>query len=222
MTLWSDYSHIPGLAELGLQHLGEQQLPSALGRQRGESAPDWRDRLFHAFRIPSVYAALNELKSPYLEIASPLLVRLLVEQARSHPTHLRTGKKLFRDLTAEVGIPVAYADQHATANPDEALGHPAVLEVLSDEISSKRTRDILSSDFVSFVTGRMVQSSNRRRRSRYAPFKRVLESVLPKQVTAGLTRRPSWRTLSGKQLALRCYMISRMIERLQKDSQSIL
>ena len=222
LTLWSDLRDVPTLAALNLQHLGPQLLPPALEQQPAESASTWRDRLFHAFRIPSVYGALNELKSPYVEIVSPLFVRRIVELARSHPGNLRTGKRLWRDLAAEVSIPVGYADAHATANLDEALGHPSIMEVLLDEISSNRTHEILSSDFASFVARRLLQPSNPRRgSSRYAALKRVVKNVLPKQLTASLVRGPDWRTLSAKRLALRVFLISRMTERLQRDAQAI-
>ncbi len=221
MTLWADYRNVPTLAHLNLQHLGEQRLPRHLEQHPGESAADWRDRLFHAFRIPSVYAALNDLKAPYLEIVSPLLVRRIVALARSHPEHLRTGKKLFRDL-ADVSIPVAYADAHATETPDAALAHASMMELLLDEVSSSRTREILSSDFASFVTTRLLEPSKPRRGlSRYATLKRSFKNRLPKLLTAPFARPRGWRTLSARRLALRSFLISRMVERLQRDAQAM-
>jgi hypothetical protein len=221
MTLWSDYRNVPALAELDLPHLAEQRPPTALEQQPGESAPDWRDRLFHASRITTVYAALNELKSSYGEIANPLLVRRLVELARTHPEHLRTGKKLFRDVAAEVGIPVDYADAHGTASPDDALGHPSVRELLLDELSSARTRDILSTRFAAFVTGRFRQRSNPRRGSPpYAVLKRSLKRILPRDLTAALKRGPDWHAFPAKQIALRAFLVSRMFERLRSDAKS--
>jgi hypothetical protein len=220
MILWSDYRDVPALADLDLQHLGEQRLPPALEHQAAESAEDWRDRLFHAFRIPYVYAALNELKSPYVEIASPLLVRRIVELARAHPAHLRTGKRLFRDLTAEMDIPVDFADEHATESPDRALGQPAVMQMLLDEISSARTRETLSVAFASYVAGLVHRPMRRRRDSRYATIKRTLKRTLPKRIAKAFIRPPDWRALSGRRLALRSYIITQMYERLRRDGQS--
>jgi hypothetical protein len=221
LTLWSDYRNVPALADLNLRHLEEQRMPAALEHQSEESAADWRDRLFHAFRVPCVYAALNELKSAYVEIVSPLLLRRLVELARTHPEHLRTGKKLFREITSEHSIPVRYADAHATENPDAALGHPRLVEELLDEISSARAREILSSDFASFVTERVRGPvKSRRRSSPYTSLKRALKRALPTQLTSPWAGRPAWRTLSGKRLALRVFLISKMSERLRMDARS--
>jgi hypothetical protein len=221
MTLWSDYRNVPTLADLNLKHLEEQRIPAALEHQSAESVADWRDRLFHAFRMPAVYAALNELKSAYVEIVSPLLLRRLVELARTHPEHLRTGKKLFREVTAEDNIPVHYADAHATESPDAALGHPSVVEELLDEVASVRAREILSSDFASFVAERVRgPDKSRRRSSPYASLKRALKQTLPKQLTRPLAGLPAWRTMSGKRLALRAFLISRMSERLRMDARA--
>jgi hypothetical protein len=221
LTLWSDFRDVPALGELDLPHLADQRLPAALEQRSGEAPPDWRDRLFHAFRIPTVYAALNELKSAYGEIASPFLVRRLVELARTHPEGLRTWKKLFRDVAAEVSIPVPYADAHGTASADEALGHPAMREVLLDELSSARARDVLSPKFVALVTARFPQRSNPRRGSRpYAALKRSLKRVFPGKLSSGLKRGPDFHYLPGKRLALRAFLISRMAARFCSDAKS--
>jgi asparagine synthetase B (glutamine-hydrolysing) len=218
LKLWSDYQDVPALADLNMKHLEEQRIPAPLEHHPGESAADWRDRLFHAFRVPSVYAALNELKSAYVEIVSPLLVRRLVELARTHPEHLRTGKKLFRDVTSEDSIPVPYADAHATADADAALGHPSMVEQLLDEIFSARAREIFSSEFAAFVAERLRGPDKSRRRS--SPLTRALKRALPKQLTKPFAGRPAWRTLSGKRLALRAFLISRMSERLRMDARA--
>ena len=222
LAFWSDYRNVPALADLSLRHLGEQELPPALKRKPGESPPDWRDRLVHAFRIPSVYAALSDLKSPYVEIANPLLVRRIVELARSHPTHLRTEKKILRDLAAETNIPVNYADARATAAPDNALAHPSVTEFLLDEISSDGTRKILSADLVSLVAERLAHASSRRGTSvRRTAVKRALKRLLPTQLSTAVARKPERRTLLARRLALRAYLITRMAERLNRDARSI-
>jgi hypothetical protein len=221
LTLWSDFRDVPALGELDLPHLADQRLPAALEQRSGEAPPDWRDRLFHAFRIPTVYAALNELKSAYGEIASPFLVRRLVELARTHPEGLRTWKKLFRDVAGEVNIPVPYADAHGTAGADAGLGYPAMREVLLDELASARARDMLSPKFVALVTARFPQRSNPRRGSRpYAALKRSLKRVFPGKLSSGLKRGPDFHYLPGKRLALRAFLISRMAARFCSDAKS--
>jgi hypothetical protein len=221
MSFWSDFRDVPALAELDLPHLADQRLPEAPELRPGESPPDYRDRMFHTHRITTVYAALNELKSQYGEIASPFLVRRLVELARTHPAGLRTWKKLFRDVAGEVSIPVPYADAHGTAGADEGLGHPAIREVLLDELSSARTRDMLSAKFVAFVSARFHQRSNPRRGPRpYAALKRSLKRMLSRDAVAALRRGPDWRALPVKRLALRAFLASRMFARLGNDAKS--
>jgi hypothetical protein len=221
LVRWADYRNVPSFADLGLEHLGQQHLPSALEQRSGESAPDWRDRLAHAYRIPSVLAALNDLKSPYVEIANPLLVRRVVELTRTHPEHLRTDKRILRDLTAEVNIPVAFSRGRAIATPEDALTHPAMTEILVGEMSFALNSTTLSPDFASFLTQGLHEHSNRLRTSfRYATLKRALKNMLPKQLVTAFARPGAWRTLSTQRLALRAYLITRMMQRLQQDAHN--
>ncbi len=70
ISLWSDYANLPSLVSLGLP---PHTMPEELQRRSVESLEQWRDRLYHQYRIPTVLAALNDLKLHYVEVANPLL-----------------------------------------------------------------------------------------------------------------------------------------------------
>src|SRR5262249_44641996 len=81
---------------------GRQTLPDELRRRPLETIAACRDRLYHCYRIPVGLAGLNDVKAPFVEIASPLLSRRVLEYTRELPDHLRTDKTLFREVAKSV------------------------------------------------------------------------------------------------------------------------
>lgn len=59
---------------------------------------DWRDRLWLQFRTPYVTAALDDIKTAYVEIVNPLLCREVVETVQRLPIVLRENKIVFRQI----------------------------------------------------------------------------------------------------------------------------
>src|SRR5690606_14946583 len=74
----------------------EQEIPSYLLKKDNETNEQWRDRLYHAYRLPIILGALNETKSAYIEIINPLLSKSIIEFVRTLPDTLRTNKYLFK------------------------------------------------------------------------------------------------------------------------------
>lgn len=89
--------------------LSDPVWPGALKRQANESLSLWRDRLYHCYRIPSVLAALTDLKLPYVEVANPLLSRRIIHIVRMLPDELRTDKRLFKDIVTAWSPPIPFA-----------------------------------------------------------------------------------------------------------------
>jgi len=192
MARWRDYPGLPPFSDLGLEHLKDQPIPVGLERGRGEQLPDWRDRLVHGFKIPAVLAALTDIKLAYVEIASPLLTRRIVELAREHPAHLRTGKRLFREVAAEKDISVGYASFRAIASPLAALSTPSAQEFLLDQLSSVRVRNLLSDKFCTFVLQGLHHSGHERRiTSSRGTLKRAISRWVPQPVKSALIRSPA-------------------------------
>jgi len=156
-----------------------------------------------------------------VEIASPLLVRGIAELTRTHPDHLRTGKRIFREVATEKHIPVEFAHARAIAEPEAALRYPSMTAVLRDELHSARLRDALSPAFAAYVAGKLPADTVTRRVPRTKRLRRIIKGLLPEKLRARLTRISYRQPLSAHRLALRGYLISRMNERLGRDARAL-
>lgn len=116
--------------------LDEHRLPPALERRPEESLAAWRDRLYHAFRIPLVLTALTEIKTGFVDVVNPLLSRRTLEVARALPDHLRTDKALFRALVRRLGPDLPFARDRAGPNRLEVLRRPGMRALLAASLDS--------------------------------------------------------------------------------------
>jgi hypothetical protein len=221
LARWAEFSDLPSFTELGLEHLGPQEFPRAFARRPDESAPDWRDRLVHAYTIPSVHAALTDLKAGYVEVMNPLQTRKLMQLARSQPAPLRLDKKLFREVAAEESVPVEYASRRAIAETADALSHPAMIELLRDHVSSRAPREALSPTLMDLIQRRMsTRRASHPRIRRESRLRRIVKRLLPKAVRRAIERTPYAQRVSPEMLALRTYLISEMHTRMTRDGQA--
>src|SRR5690606_17840815 len=58
----------------------KQIIPEHLQQRSGEEIADWRDRLYHEYRLPIFLAALSDLKLSYVEVCNPLLFKGIIDQ----------------------------------------------------------------------------------------------------------------------------------------------
>ena len=211
LTLGSMRNTLP-LRELGIEHL-ETSIPSHLAKRAGERPQDWYHRLMHGFRQPAMIAALNEIKSAYVEIANPLNVHTCVEVARSLPSALRDNKSLFNSL-AEDGIP--FARDRAVRDVDETIRDFG--ELLADELHSKRTAENFSPKFGAYVAnGLSVQNGTPGKRAR--KLRRIIGRMLPKAVRRKISGVEK-RSVPAHRLALRVYLANTTIDLLQRDARA--
>ena len=106
MPRWRDHRRLAQLR--GVRPAGTRRAALAgvvRTSSQGESPADWRDRLYQLYRIPYYQAGQSDLKAAYVEIASPLFVREIIELTRTHPEHLRNGKRLFTEVVAPHDVP---------------------------------------------------------------------------------------------------------------------
>jgi asparagine synthetase B (glutamine-hydrolysing) len=218
LILWEDHVGLPHLQDLDLGHLGEQRIPDSLWQRQGESPADWRDRLYSAFRIPAILAALSELKSAYVEIANPLLLRRIAELARTLPAHLRTDKRLAREVASKKGIAVPFADSIAIASPEEALESPGVMHSLIEELASSDANKVFPPAYLVWVTGPLQELSCRVGSPKKRSFKRDLRRLLPRSLVSSWTQDSIARVPSVRRLALRTILVTRIAARLRQDA----
>jgi hypothetical protein len=219
LVRWSDHD-LPPLASLGLEHLDIQSLPAWARLRDGETLGDFRDRLYHRFRIPFFTAALTDIKSPYCEIANPLLVKSIHALHRGHPEQLRTGKALFREVMKPLDIPVAYARKKSASSLAGLFGDPRVSEFLRDELNSAELRTTLSAPFADYVLERMSRERGARSASRIkAGAVHRLKALLPRSARKALRQHAIPRSPSAHLLALRAVIVARMTTTMEADAR---
>ena len=209
-----DYANLPGLLALGL---GEPERPAWLDRRAGETLEQFRDRLCHAYRLPTVLAALASLREPHAELFWPLAAGPVVEAVHRLPDRLRTGKRAARAAFAEVscGVPLATRDPH----PSRAavLADPAARAVLAGRLRRPDAAEALPAELLARVAAGLERPSRaasrltglKRRVARTAAGKRLLGLVKTR------VRRPS---LSSGLLGLRAYLVVETAAVLRADA----
>jgi hypothetical protein len=208
MPLWSDFAQLPPLSRFGLP---AQIVPRYLEQRSNETLEGWRDRLQHQFRFQAILSALNDLKLPYVEVASPLMANSIVEAVRTLPDHLRTNKKLMRIIVQKIGPPIPAARYPAILMPGNIFQLPRMAEFLLDELTAARKGSSLPTELIDFALGRMTPVDHREPwRSRLSRLKRSIGALLPAREGATPRRIPGAPKVDFSVLAFRIVMISRM------------
>ena len=144
-----------------------QPWPVALDKHVDESVEQYRDRLYHEFRLPTVLAALTQIKTAYVEVACPLQSRTIVDAVRRMPDSMRTDKRALRELVVALGPHVPFASDEAHDPTDRYLSQTAAVEEMARELASPQARLLLRGrpTSCSSRTDYVVSACPRRRRA---------------------------------------------------------
>lgn len=214
LFLASDYTNISPPEEFGLP---EQKIPEWFDRKEGESLPTWRDRLYQEYRVPYGNAALNDLKTAYVEIANPFLTGNVVAFIRLLPDSLRTNKQIFRDVFGNVVPDIPYASKSATSAPNDVFRMKRVVEEFISELDTHRARSLLSSKLIDRILANMRSfdvSAADNRRSFYTRMK----TLLPQWVKTFLRNSVAKQKMDFNVLAFRAYTVSCINRLLNEDA----
>lgn len=196
---------------------GKQWIPENLERREDETIAVYRDRLYHSFRIPIGLAALNDVKAPFVEIASPLLSRRVLEFVREMPDQFRTDKGLFKDLARSVSPPVPYATMGADDDRNGYLGSLAYSRWLGDELGTEIAHSLFPTRFRESLLAGIGRAPSpwAPTRSLRAALKRIIPTPWVRAVRAQMGP-----ILPGQRLlSLRSSLICRMVRLLEEDSR---
>lgn len=205
----------PAMAEEAAD--GVQAMPEDLARRPGESIPAYRDRLYHGFRIPVGLAALTDVKTPFVEVASPLLARSVLETVRTMPDTLRTDKAVFRLIAKAAGPALPYATTSADDDRHGYLRSEAYTRWFQEELENGAAALLparLKADLLKSLRGPAAAPSQGR--SLRAALKRILPTPWIRAVRARLG--PAWP--APRHLALRAALASRAVRMLEADGRS--
>ncbi|SDT86315.1 asparagine synthase-related protein [Desulfobacula phenolica] len=217
-ALCSDYSNLVNVIErFGLSN---QVFPAEL-KQKNESLSTWRDRLYHAYRIPTVLAALSDLKLSYAEQISPLLSRSILNRVREMPDRLRTDKALFKKIVDYITPKIPYANKGANASVQDILKKGPVIELIRDTLRCDYSRTLFGSEFLNYIEKNIsFEGSSNKKNS--VSIKQFIKKLIPKFIKNWLKNNELvLPTIDPNKLAFRVYIVIRMHQILSKDCNRI-
>ena len=214
LRVLADYPASHLVHRLGLE---PQPIPPELQRRERESVTTYRDRIYEAYNLPTFFAALNDIKTPYVEIANPFLTRRVVSVVRSLPDHLREHRRAFAAFVRAYGPDLPFATKAAPAEPAGYLSRPDLLAEIRRELGSRQAEGVLDREALDRLGAALDGSTafDARRGLREAARK-----VVPDELARRL--RPNAAILlSARELAFRLYVASRMAALLEQDGAAM-
>jgi hypothetical protein len=203
--------------------LPEQEIPEELNQQPGESLEVWRDRLYHTYRLPTILAAISDLKLSYIELINPLLSRKIIQTVRTLPDKLRTNKTLFKRIVNSICPRVPYALYGANAMARDILKTESIVEYLKCNMDSYEARNVFSGGFLSLIK-QNIRSSNSSAVSKRSMIQGV-KDILPRYVKNRIWDSYKKPILDYNVLSFRTLIIFKMVNALRfqagNDSNSI-
>ena len=157
-ALCTDFSNLMDYRKYGIP---EQENPEYMKQQESESLNNWRDRLYHRYRIPTVLSALSDLKLGYVEQSTPLLSDNIIQAVRTLPDRLRTEKLLFKKIMRDFRPKLEYATSSATSAPQNILKSNDMVTYLRNELKSADATNLFSAEFLEMVSNNALISQGR-------------------------------------------------------------
>lgn len=217
---WADFENLPPAQSCGIE---EQDYPIMLDRRASESLEQWRDRLRQCFRIPVWLAALNELKTHYIEIANPLIVKRLVDHNATIPDDLRTEKVLFKSLFdngksfRQPNPDIPFARSRAISTPAEILGSGDAVAFLRSQLGSDTARSLLPEPLLKLV-GQNLRQYQIRENVVKRQLMNLVGSKARKRIRKVIPARRTRPVMNFNKMAFRIFIICRMHNLLMDDA----
>lgn len=220
LTLLSDYFDARELASFALP---AQDLPDALARQDTESLATWRDRLYQESRLPTLLAALTDLKTPYVEVMNPLLSQSVLDLTRALPDSLRTRKRLWRDFVESRSHGIPFAQRPALQKLSEFLSDKDMLELMHAELNSAHNSDLFDGPLMTRIRGDLELALRSgaaclRRPTLRSRLSATLSGSFRAYAARFVTQRPSLHPLV---FAFRAFLVARMNRKLREDAAAL-
>lgn len=211
MPLCSDFSNLKNYEDFGIPR---QSIPTNLQQRESESLEDWRDRLYHEFRIPVILAALNDLKLPYVEIVNPFLFREIIYKVRELPNKFRSDKALFKKIANSISPDIEYASAGANPSKKETLGSRGMVELIKHELSSSSS-SVFSREFIDFIMINLSVKDKAKKKTK--SLKVILASYMPKWMRISAKAIASKPSMDYNILAFRAFLVIKMNQLLAED-----
>lgn len=223
LAVLSDYGNAAALRGLGLMPgCAEPTWPRRLERRSRETVPTWRDRLYHQFRIPTTLAALHEVKTPFVELANPFLADRILAVVRQLPDHLRTEKRLFREVAQAQDAWGPYAERGANPTVRSIFEDEGLRRAMSAEVAIPSASGVLDRRWLDAVSRFLERGPGAPPRETPGEVKQWLRRALPLRVRQVVQDNLQREPLTDGALALRTFLILRMRRLLEEDLANLL
>lgn len=212
-------SEILGEETAGMISEGRQVLPDELKRYPDESLQTYGDRLIHTCFIPISLAALSDVKTPFVEIANPMLARSVMEFVRQLPDHLRVRRNLYEQLVRSLSPPIPFAVLAADDSRNQFLHTEAYQKWMVDELNGESMTRLLPAPFRSALEAALRSDSMPIASSGHA--RAILKRIIPAPLVSALRTlgRPAGPTL--RVMAFRSALVSRLIRIFEQDAAAL-
>jgi hypothetical protein len=214
LTLCEDFLNLRDYENYGF---ARQVIPKNLQRRRAESLPRWRDRIYHEYRLPTIIAALTDLKLAYVEQITPLLAKNILYEVRELPDHLRTNKKLFREIVEDFNLNIRYATKSSIAKPGDILKTNETINHFKSVLSSEDAVKLFPLEFIELVLSQLTISTTEKATKNLTDGKKNVKGLMPdilKNVFRKYIIRPK---IDYHLLAFRIYIVCKMHKLLLND-----
>lgn len=199
----------------------QHEIPEQLEQRDGESFSAWRDRLYQQHRAPTGLSALSELKLGYVEISNPLLAKSVIKEARKLPDHLRTEKKLFKEIVEDLSPKIPFSQINATASLKGILKQKKIVDLLSKELSSNTANELFPAEFLNDVLIKINNTNSvTKNKKKVSSPKAFIKRFIPRNLKSLLRNSVPSLTLPPVDynvLAFRTYMVVRMNQILKEE-----
>lgn len=195
----------------------EFDVPEGLRKRAAEPLEDWRDRLWLEHRTPNVTAALDEIKTAYVEIANPLLCRRVIDVVRRLPVPFRNDKIIFESIVRPMFPSIPFATRVAIEEDDDLLEREETIAFLKAVLGDSSGDAVLPRSFRLAICTQLNSFATVLSLKRRAAI--AVKASLP-QFLENLVRRhlPSER-MNFKRLAARAAIAIQMHRMLTMDAR---
>jgi asparagine synthetase B (glutamine-hydrolysing) len=159
LTSFGEYSRSAEQRELAIRH--DHSPPADLLQRTGERIRHWRWRLRADYEIPTVYAALNSVRSRFTEVACPLLTGELVRLADVMAEKDLDDKALFKKVVAGMYRGVPFATRTSILKRADVQAIPQAAELVLDHLGSAFARDTLGAECATAACGELSRQQNK-------------------------------------------------------------
>ncbi len=193
--------------------LASQHFPRSLRRRGGETLGCYRDRIHNEYKVGAMFAALNDPKCAYVEVANPLLHRAVVKAVSELPDELRQWERGYAAMVEGLVPEVPFDKYHAEAQADQYLGWPEMLEEMLAELSTHPADDVLPPGARAQLVAELRRPAGGT--AARTSLRRKVKTVVPARVLRWVPPRVNAAT---RLVGLRAYAASRMAAILRDDA----